>query len=170
MLQFEPLEGKALLSTLPHVVHGHAQVATPDASLRQLAFLVGTWDAQLKFPNGAAAPQRQVLRYRMGHHRILLNEAVIRPRIFVRGVIRAEAGRIVETGQDSAGQSVIQTWTPTVPGSFVITGTNQGPAGTLQVRTTLTRFSPNSIIFAREIISADGSSQVEAIARLHRIR
>jgi hypothetical protein len=85
-------------------------------------------------------------------------------------LIQDEAGKIVETGQDSAGQSVIQVWTPTVPGSFTMTGTNQSPTAEFQVRTTLSRFGPNSMVFVREIVSPDGASQVEAIARLYRVR
>jgi hypothetical protein len=145
-------------------------VARLDAPLHQISFLIGTWKAQVEFPNGAAAPQRQILHYRVGHDQILLRQVVLHPRIEVRGLIQDEAGKIIETGQDSAGQSVVQVWTPTVPGSFTITGTNHSPYAEFQVRTTLSRFGPNSLIFVREIVSPGGTSQVEAIARLYRVR
>jgi hypothetical protein len=88
----------------------------------------------------------------------------------VKAVIAVDpaTGQIVETGHDSTGHSVVQVWTPTVPGSFVITDVEQEPNTGLEIIITLSRFGPNSYIFARNVVYPDGSMQVEALARQYR--
>jgi hypothetical protein len=176
-IQFEPLEEKALLTTLSPASATPAEIAPTAASqnpLNQLAFLIGHWTAQVKFPNGAASPERQILNYRFNPHHsaIVLNQVIFgHPRDYVHAVYTVDptTGQIVEAGHDSNGYSVVQIWTPTVQGSFVITDVSQTPGQTEQIATTLSKFGRNAYTYARTYTYPDGSTQVQAIGNQHRV-
>jgi hypothetical protein len=83
-IQFESLERKTLCTTLTSTPAAipQTEVARTAADsrnpLNQLSFLIGRWNAQEVFPNGAARPELQVLNYRFNRNRsaILLNQVV----------------------------------------------------------------------------------------------
>jgi hypothetical protein len=179
VVEFESLEGKTLLTTVApaadHVVQLTATAAIARNPLSQLSFLIGRWNSKVRFPNGAASPELQTLNYRFNrnHSAIIVNEVVLtRPRVYVSGVIAVDPanGEIVETAHDSAGLSVVQVWTPTVPGSFVITTVKSKPSRDYKVSTTLSRFGPNAYIYARQYVYPNGTIQVEAIGSQSRSR
>jgi hypothetical protein len=137
--------------------------------LSQLSFLIGRWNASVKFPNGATGAEREIVNYyfNRAHNEILTKQVVLgRPRVYVSGILTADpaTGQVVETASDSAGRSVVQLWTPTIRGSFVITDIYQNTDQELQVSTTLSRY-----IYAREVTYPDGSTQVEAIGSQIRV-
>jgi hypothetical protein len=143
--------------------------------LSQLSFLIGRWNAQVKFPNGATGNEREIVNYyySRNHQRIMTKQVVLgRPRVYVYGYIAVDPanGQLVETAHDTAGRTIAEVWTPTIPGSFVITDiyTNPNPQG-LQVSTALSRFGRNAYIYARNVIYPDGTTQVEAIGSQNRV-
>jgi hypothetical protein len=179
VIQAEELEGKTLPASMNPMINSLAEIGRPaaivDNPLNQLCFLIGRWNAQVKFPNGAAKPQRQILNYRFTPHRsaILLQEVVFtRPRTYVTGVIAVDPanGQIVESGHDSSGYSVVQVWTPTVRGSFILTDVKENPPQKFAVSTTLSQFGPNAYNYARVVVFPDGATEVEALAQQHRAK
>jgi hypothetical protein len=177
-IQVEILEEKTLTTVLTPAAGHQAAVERVNSlernPLRQLSFLVGCWNAQVKFPNGATGNERELVNYHFNrdHNKIFTKQVVLgRPLVYVSGVIVVDPanGQIVETASDSQGRTIVEVWAPTIPGSFVITDTYQNPNEGLQVSTTLSRFGRNAYIYARNVVYPDGSTQVEAIGSQIRV-